>query len=964
MSEIVNVFKFLKEFNELQNPVITEITNQKWSLDILEIPVIDEIRNVFWGHELDELDFLEIRRPTILPCPSPPEELLGWIKNDWKKLSIEIIDFEEKLSREIWDDNGDKSILDELFTQNMTRVEASHNWISIRSQWLESEVPKDEGLKIYNKLYELYSDMQKEAESVELILGDGNIRCKTAKRIIDHPVLLQKVFLSFDTSIPSFRIYCEEKKSEIYTPMLRMIPSVNQKLLADIMSEIDKESLDISVTQYTSDFFRRVINVCDTKGVFIDKPKSITEDPTIYSAPVLFLRKRTLGFSNFIESVVEEVETKPEIKLPKFFDVMTGKYTQKINNETVEKNWNYSGIDEEVLLTLPANNEQLRIIKYLDEYGAVLVQGPPGTGKTHTIANLIGHLLSKGNSILVTSHTEKALSVLKEKVYRDKNNPELNLQKLCISLQSSTSQKKEMDEVITEIASKNGTLDLNRSKENIISLERERKELIEESKGFSEELTSVRSKVYLDLIFDNHTISPIDAAKFLKSGEHSYDYISGKSNKDDVGFPLTDEELGYLYSITDKLSLEEENLLKQIYPSDNQILSSLDFTKRVDSINDLTENINKYSILQDATLTIDYTKIERILGCVNELINSINGFDSLQKAIINQTINDQIYPELWIKVIKDTEVLLAKSESYRKLKLQNNFDIDNSILKRTTLESLQNIIDMKKEKPVGIFSKKDWKKIKESISLDGVNVESRDDFKKALEIISYEIEKQEIITQIEKLLHDINTEDTLTFNNFEKLVHRYQDSIKLALNWFRNYCHGCLKEVEESISWREEKKLQKVLTLDNVDEVSNFLNIAKSLLQGKIIERNYEILNDEFSSYEELLSGYADSNIYIKNLFGAVIRKNKEEYSRHLFELNNLIRKKQIVETRQQLLSRIKEISPSLAMQIEKREGVHSLNTIPKDFHKAWKYFQLRNQFERLDEIDSTVIQSKIEKKQ
>jgi len=46
MAEIINIFNFLKEFNELSNPVITEIDNQKWSLNISDIPVIDEIDNV------------------------------------------------------------------------------------------------------------------------------------------------------------------------------------------------------------------------------------------------------------------------------------------------------------------------------------------------------------------------------------------------------------------------------------------------------------------------------------------------------------------------------------------------------------------------------------------------------------------------------------------------------------------------------------------------------------------------------------------------------------------------------------------------------------------------------------------------------------------------------------------------------------------------------------------------------
>ena len=122
MAEIINIFNFLKEFNELSNPVITEIDNQKWSLNISDIPVIDEIRSVFLGNEVGEMDYLEIKRPTLLPCPNPLESLIEWIKNDWKKLSVDKVEVADKLPRAILDDNGDLVYNDELFTDDQTRV--------------------------------------------------------------------------------------------------------------------------------------------------------------------------------------------------------------------------------------------------------------------------------------------------------------------------------------------------------------------------------------------------------------------------------------------------------------------------------------------------------------------------------------------------------------------------------------------------------------------------------------------------------------------------------------------------------------------------------------------------------------------------------------------------------------------------------------------------------------------------
>jgi len=68
------------------------------------------------------------------------------------------------------------------------------------------------------------------------------------------------------------------------------------------------------------------------------------------------------------------------------------------------------------------------------------------TGKTHTIANLLGHLLAQGKRVLVTAHTPKALRVLREKVAEA-------LQPLCISvLQNDKQSQDDLEESVQTIA--------------------------------------------------------------------------------------------------------------------------------------------------------------------------------------------------------------------------------------------------------------------------------------------------------------------------------------------------------------------------------------------------------------------------------------------------------------------------------------------------------------------------------
>jgi superfamily I DNA/RNA helicase len=160
-------------------------------------------------------------------------------------------------------------------------------------------------------------------------------------------------------------------------------------------------------------------------------------------------------------------------------------------------------------LTLPANEEQLRIVKCLQSNGAVLVQGPPGTGKTHTIANLIGHLLSEGKSVLVTSQTEKALNVLKEKVFKDQY---YDLRSMCINLSKDKSQRTEMDIAISALAEQQSNFDEHYYHEVIEGLQDQRIKLLDGLAELKRNYLKIKNKEYVDLIYDGITIKPIDAA--------------------------------------------------------------------------------------------------------------------------------------------------------------------------------------------------------------------------------------------------------------------------------------------------------------------------------------------------------------------------------------------------------------------------------------------------------------------
>ena len=58
MADIKNIFNFLKEFNLIRNPVITE-TDQMWSYKLKDLPSIEELWSVYNTNDYENLNILK-----------------------------------------------------------------------------------------------------------------------------------------------------------------------------------------------------------------------------------------------------------------------------------------------------------------------------------------------------------------------------------------------------------------------------------------------------------------------------------------------------------------------------------------------------------------------------------------------------------------------------------------------------------------------------------------------------------------------------------------------------------------------------------------------------------------------------------------------------------------------------------------------------------------------------------------
>jgi len=368
---------------------------------------------------------------------------------------------------------------------------------------------------------------------------------------------------------------------------LRALPEANHQQIARCADELKKTELSPLGGGDTEGFLRSLVQgLFPTGGQFLapdDQPKDT--NPTIQRRPVFFMRQRRSGLGGIFDLVLEDIAKRVDFP-PALLQIVGLPGAAPSPPQDDSASISFGNENEEVLLSKPANKEQLEIARQLARRECVLVQGPPGTGKTHTIANLLGHLLAQGKRVLVTAHTPKALRVLREKVVEP-------LRPLCISvLQNDKQSQEDLQQSVRQIAVRLSQDD--RSLERDAGrLNRDRKRLIDQLRELRLRLLSARQDEIRGVVFGGKDIRPLDAAKRVRQGVGSDDWIPSPINPGEPA-PLSCTEVAALYQTNARVSLEDERELNGGRPDVAALPTPKQFSELVEEMTALRSQDLRY----------------------------------------------------------------------------------------------------------------------------------------------------------------------------------------------------------------------------------------------------------------------------------------------------------------------------------------------------------------------------------
>ncbi len=292
--------------------------------------------------------------------------------------------------------------------------------VAVWTPWSDEARRARAARQLYQKLYDLRLRLQRDSTTHEFVWGFGILSWAMDATTIEHPLLVARAVIEMDVETGVLSVVPEEPLGIETDPLHGLGLQVLDELVA-MRERLHASPRDPWPPDGLSEVYAQVVGPLGldarvVSGPELPAPESV---PVVVDSWVGFVRQRPALHRRFYEElrqVLDERDVLPEAIAALVSDeaVVDQAVAEAAGGQPGLDGWDVLG--ERLLMPLPTNDEQERIAVQLGRSRGVTVQGPPGTGKSHTIANLVSHLVAHGKRVLVTAHNEQALAVLRGKI--------------------------------------------------------------------------------------------------------------------------------------------------------------------------------------------------------------------------------------------------------------------------------------------------------------------------------------------------------------------------------------------------------------------------------------------------------------------------------------------------------------------------------------------------------------------
>ncbi len=515
--------------------------------------------------------------------------------------------------------------------------------------WMESHRDWATVQNVYTELFTIYQGQKRLGEEYELLVGIGLLTWQTPSgHTVRRHLVTAKASLGFKSTLGKFEVIPDPDGAKL-SAELDMLDATEQPLHAQQSAMEGLRSADDNPWDRASvdAVLHALAKKLDALGEYHHaslKPRQSKADkkPFVEFAPALIVRKRSLkGLQETLAKMCSQISKGGELPHA-FLDLAEGRIDPGISGPDTSGTNGTDKTEPPIYFPKPSNDEQRRIIKTLGSTSGVLVQGPPGTGKSHTIANLICHLLATGQKVLVTAQTPRALDILHNHL------PE-KIRPLCISLLGSESKEQRALEASvsgildrqTEWSESHATSEVTRLKKKLHQVRKEKAETEFRLRSIRESET--REQSILDGAYHG---TAANIARQLNQESTEYDWLTDPIRHDQE-MPIAPRDLEKLRQELTNFSPELEAELKLSMPDPKQDCIDVERFKalvqqEIETRESLESDQAFLNSPRDTIQLVDIQHVHRMIEAMESLIAEVQSIKALPMPWIESAIHEML----------------------------------------------------------------------------------------------------------------------------------------------------------------------------------------------------------------------------------------------------------------------------------------------------------------------------------
>ena len=980
--KVTALYEFIKDFCKLKTKSVLNYQNYPFKCELNrfkstreELYVADP-EHFLGNNDSDNLQndaIFYIQRPDFEACPEPNESLLKWIKAGWQDYRLDV-DRYEYLEYE-----SEQGVGKELFVEDESRVLAFNIWLEKREEWKQRQIETKKLRDVFANFYNLYLNIEKDPENLELVIGNGIFRDNNNSEI-NHPLVLKAVNLVFDSENEIISVVDSFKLTEFYQELFNGINEANNNAVSTAYEEISSRLYHPYCKEHMEYFLNKLINEFAHNSAFFPDgiPDVVHARFYVYLNPVLLLRKKADGTIKTIEKIIDDIKNGAEIP-SSVIDITNGGIREEEDDEqevSIDKILAAtSGESPDIYFAKEANKEQLEIAKKIEKYNAVLVQGPPGTGKTHTIANLLCHFLAQGKSVLVTSHTSKALTVLKEKIPK-------GLRDLCVAVLKDSN--KDLESTVNGILDHFSNDNIREIREDLHEINNERLRIMEEQNLLRNKIFSLKNQEYENIVLNGEAFSLIDAAQFVYDHCNDLNIIPG-SVKLYSNIPFSITKLRQLYKTNVLISDNDEQELQYTLPSKENLLDPKvvgDYWHRLDKTKVVVDSIcqkEKWFITKCSaygfTIISGNNEITIPFECLSDLIDIKNECSKLGKIelwmqqVIIDGKNGGGYLEQWSSLLEIIRITIEYAKKVAaditEFKLTFNcrdpkqylpqfFELEQDFLKHGKIPWSKKFRFFGENKYVSAF---------ECVSINSQAISSAKDCRIVIEVLTLEQMREDLARKWNSLFPKLGVFSLDAKEEVELKVANWTNVIEQYLNWYNEVYLPIRGKINSIIS----SSIEGFFGINYIDADDNAMNkilfgLSHTISQltniGVALSDNIILKNKLWDYKKVFLKGDGVNTVICKKMLAAIDNQDLPSYEAAFNELIGLLEKQEVLDFRNDHLKLLSDVAPDWAEAIKKKAGIHGQGDLPDTIIDAWKWKQLH---EIVNGITSVSMQNMVE---